>query len=110
MTETPHWLNMDPAEELRVESRVSVSGIAILLLQRHPDKRRSWLPVASWGRCLEAMERHDSRLLLELRALWEGCWKLAECTTFAQRLTMLVSPELRALLKIAAKAHPAIHA
>ena len=32
VTETPRWLNMDPTEELRVETRVSVLGVAVLLL------------------------------------------------------------------------------
>lgn len=32
ITSTPRWLNLDPAEELRVESRVCRSGLAILLL------------------------------------------------------------------------------
>jgi len=51
------------------------------------------------------MERGESQVLLELRALREGCWKLAEYTTFASRLTMLVSRELKALLKVVPKAH-----
>ncbi len=56
ITSSPRWLNFDPAEELRVETRVCRSGLAIILLQRHPEKKRTWCPVASWGRCLEAME------------------------------------------------------
>ena len=54
---TPRWLNMDPAEELRMEARVCRSGLAVVLLQRHPEHRLKWAPVASWGRCLEALEQ-----------------------------------------------------
>jgi hypothetical protein len=52
-----------------MESRVMPTGIAVILLQRNPEQRRRWLPVASWGRKLDAMEMEDSRELLELKAL-----------------------------------------
>ena len=29
---SPRWLNMDPAEELRMETRVRRSGLAVVLL------------------------------------------------------------------------------
>ena len=48
--------------------------------------------------------------MLELKALREGSWKLAEYTTFHSRLTMIVTSELRALLKISPKAHPKLQA
>ena len=97
---------MDPDEELRMEARIQKTGLAVVLLQRNPERRLQWLPVASWGRCLDALELEESRLLLELKALREGAWKLGEFTAYAARLTMRVSPELKALLKIAPKAHP----
>ena len=93
-----------------MEARVSMTGIAVILLQRHPDRAREWAPVATWGRCLEALEQSDSRVLLELKALREGAFKLAEFTAFAKHLTMRVSKELRALLKVAHKAHPELQA
>ena len=68
----PRWLNADLSEELRMETRVSSRGIAALLLQRHPGKLRTWMPIASWGRCLEPLEKMESRVLLELKALHEG--------------------------------------
>ena len=71
----PRWLNADLSEELRMETRVSSHGIATLLLQQHPGKPRTWMPVASWGRCLEPLEKMESRVLLELKALHEGTWK-----------------------------------
>lgn len=52
------------------------------------------------------MEVEESSVLLEAKALREGCWKLGEYTSFTNNLTMCVSKELRALLKIAAKANP----
>ena len=108
--ESPRWLNHDPDEELRLESRVMPTGIAVILLQRNPESRLRWLPIASWGRRLDTMELEDSRVLLELKALRQGFWKLNKFTAFTANLTMRVSPELRALLKIANKAHPEIHA
>ena len=78
----------------------------MLLLQRLPDARLKWAPVASWGRCLDTLEQLESRVTLELKALREGSWKLSEFTAFAPRLVMKVSPELKALLKVSNKAHP----
>ena len=66
------WLHADLSEELWMETRVSSHGIAALLLQRHPGKPRTWTPVASWGRCLELLEKMASRVLLDLKALREG--------------------------------------
>jgi hypothetical protein len=56
------------------------------------------------------LELEDSRVLLELKALREGCWKLSEFTAYASNLSMKITPELKALLKIAPKAHPELHA
>ena len=89
-----------------MEACVSMTGIVVILLQWHPEHARQWAPVGTWGRCLEALEQSDSRVLLELKALREGAFKLAEFTAFAKHLTMRVSKELRALLKVAHKAHP----
>ena len=55
-----------------MEARICRTGLAVILLQRHPDHRLRWSPVASWGRCLDALEQLDSRVLLELKALREG--------------------------------------
>ena len=68
------------------------------------------MPVASWGHCLEPLEKMESRVLLELKALHEGTWKMVEFTAFSQKLIMQVTPELRALLKVAPKAHPELQA
>ena len=106
ITSSPRWLNFAPDEELRLESRVCRAGIAVLLLQRHPEHRLKWSPVASWGRCLDVLEQQESRVLLELKAIREGAWKLSEFTAFSQRLVFRISPELKALLKISNRAHP----
>ena len=58
--------------KLHMETRVSSYGIAALLLQQHPDKLRAWMLVASWGHCLEPLEKIESHVLLELKALHEG--------------------------------------
>ena len=110
ITSTPRWLNSDPAEELRMEARVRPTGIAVVLLQRNPERKLKWLPVASWGRCLDALERLESHVLLELKALREGAWKLSEFTAFSRNLVMRISPELKALLKVSNKAHPELQA
>ena len=52
----------------------------------------------------------ESHVLLELKALHEGTWKMGEFTVFSQYLTMQVTLELRALLKVALKAHPELQA
>ena len=71
-----HWLNADLSAELRMETRVSSRGIATLLLQQHLGKPRTWMPIASWGCCLELLKKMESCVLLELKALHEGAWKM----------------------------------
>ena len=88
-----------------METRVSSHGIAALLLQRHPGKPRTWMPVASLGHCLEPLEKMESCVLRELKALYEGTWKMGKFNAFSQNLIMQVTPELWALLKVAPKAH-----
>ena len=55
-----------------METKVSSHGTANLLLQLHLDKPQTWTPVASWGHCLEPMEKLECHILLELKALCEG--------------------------------------
>ena len=63
------------------------------------------MPVASWGHCLEPLEKIESRILLELKALHEGAWKIGEFTAFSQHFAIQVTPKLHALLKVMLKAH-----
>ena len=93
-----------------MEVRLTIMGIAVVLLQWHPEQPREWAPVATWGCCLDALEQLDSCVLLELKALCEGTYKLLEFTAFAKHLTMRVRKELRALLKVALKVHPELQA
>ena len=79
-----HWLNADLTVELRIETRVSSHGINTLLLQRYPGKPRTWMPIASWGHCLEPLEKMESCILLELKALCEGNWKMGKFMAFSQ--------------------------
>ena len=65
-----------------METRVSSRGIAALLLQQHPGKPRTWMPVASWGHCLEPLEKMESCILLQLKALREGAWIMGKFTAF----------------------------
>ena len=69
-------LNADLMAKLRMETRVSSYSIAALLLQQNPDKPRTWMPVGSCGHCLEPLEKLESCILLELKALCEGAWKM----------------------------------
>ena len=68
----PRWLNADLSAKLCMKTRVSSCSIATLLLQHHPDKLRIWMPMASWGHCLELLEKLESRILLELKVLYKG--------------------------------------
>ena len=56
--------------------------------------------MASWEYCLEPLEKLKRYILLELKALHEGTWKMGEFMVFSQQLVMQVTPELRALLKV----------
>ena len=102
----PHWLNADLSAELQMETRISSHSIATLLLQQQPGKLRTWMPIASWGHCLKPLEKMESRVLLELKALHEGTCKMGKFMAFSQQLTMQVTLELWALLKVTTKAHP----
>ena len=48
----------------------------------------------------------ESHVLFELKALREGTWKISKFMVFSQQLTIQVTPELQALLKVVLKAHP----
>ena len=39
---------------------ITITGIAVVLLQRHPERPREWAPVATWGHCLKALEQLES--------------------------------------------------
>ena len=104
------WLNHDWKSEVRLESRVSPTGLAIVLLQKDPNSPKSWLPISSWGRRIETAEYGDSKVLLELKILREGMGKLADITAFTSKLTVVVSRELRALLKLVNHANPTLQA
>ena len=54
--ETPKWLNATLDKELRMEACVTITGIAVILLQRHLEQPREWALVATWGCCLEALK------------------------------------------------------
>ena len=68
------------------------------------------MPMASWSHCLEPLEKLDSHVLLELKALYEGSRKMGEFTAFSQPLVIQVTLELCTLLKVALKAHPELQA
>ena len=108
--ETPKWLNTALDKELHIEACITIVAIAVVLFQWHPEWPREWAPVAMWGHCLDALKQLDSRIFLELKALRKGAYKLSEFTAFAKHLTIWVSKELRALLKVAHKAHPEVQA
>lgn len=95
-------------EDVRMEVRVAPGGLAAVLLQRDPQAPRTWLPVGSWGRVLLATEQQLPRVVLELMGFREAAWKLAEVCAYTQpgQLQMAVTPELKALMKLAGKAHP----
>ena len=57
------------------------------------------------GPLLGALEKLESRILLELKALCEGTWKMGEFTAFSQHLVMQATLELHILLKVVPKVH-----
>ena len=61
--------------------------------------------MASWDYCLEPLEKPESHVLLELKALHDGTWKIGEFIAISQHLVMQVTPELHTLLKVIPKAH-----
>ena len=61
--------------------------------------------MVSWGHCLEPLEKLENHVLLELKALHEGAWKMGKFTVFSQHLVMQVTLELGALLKVTPKVH-----
>ena len=93
-----------------METRVSSHGINTLLLQNHPEKSPTWLPIASWGHCLELLEKLESHILLELKELHECAWNMGKFITFSQHLDIQVMLELYNLLKVMLKAYPKLQA
>ena len=79
-------------------------------MQQQPGKLRTWMHIASWGRCLKLLEKMESRVLLELKALQEGTWTMGEFTAFFPATYYQVTLELRALLKVVLKTHPEFQA
>ena len=80
----PCLLNADLMANLNMETRASSHSIATLLLQQPLDKPRTWMPMASWGHCLEPLEKLESHVFLDLKALHEGIWKMGDITAFSQ--------------------------
>ena len=66
--------------------------------------------MVSWGYCLEPLGKLESHVLLELKALHEGAWKIGGFIAFSQNLIIQVTLELHALLKVMLKAHPKLQA
>ena len=62
--------------------------------------------MASWDHRLEPLEKLESCVLLELKALHEGTWKMGEFMAFSQHFVMQFTPELCDLLKVELKVHP----
>ena len=76
-----------------------------MVLQCHLEKTQNWLPMVSLGHCLESLEELESCILLKLKALLKGTWKIGNFTAFPQHLVMQVILELHSLLKVTPNAH-----
>ena len=48
------------------------------------------MPVVNWGCSLEPLEKLESHVLLELKALHEDAWKMGEFIAFSQHLVIQV--------------------
>ena len=68
------------------------------------------MPIASWGPCLEPLEKLESCVLLELKALCESTYKTGKFTAFSHHLVVQVVLELLTLLKFVPKAHLEVQA
>ena len=77
-------MNVDLADDLRLETRISTAGLAAVVLQPDPTAPKQWLPVASWGRIIEPLEKLEPMVVLELKACREALWKLADVCAFAR--------------------------
>lgn len=62
------WLAYEPALPVRAEARLVPDALALLMLQKNPEKPREWLPVASWSRLFNAQERTTPVPMLEAKA------------------------------------------
>ena len=56
--------------------------------------------MASWGHCLEPLEKLESCIMVGLKALHEGTWKMGEFMAFSQHLVIQVMPELCNLIMV----------
>ena len=54
---------------------------------------------------MEPLEKLESHILLELKALCEGSWKMGKFMVFSQHYVMQVTPELCTLLKVTLKSY-----
>ena len=104
------WIAFDPAQKARVQTRITPDSISTIMLQQDPENSRRWLPVQSWGRMITLAERQQPVPMIEALALQEGLFKMKSHATTSQKLEVLVSPQLQALLKIAHRAHPKLQA
>ena len=59
---------------------------------------------------MEPLEKLESSILLELKALCKGNWKLSKFIALSQHLVMQVMLELHTLLKVTQMAHPELQA
>ena len=66
--------------------------------------------MASWGCGLEPLEKLESSILLELKALQKGACKMGELLALSQHLVLQVMPGLKTLLKVTLKAYPKLFA
>jgi RNase H-like domain found in reverse transcriptase len=102
-------LNFDPSQTLCLETGIGPSGMIGVLLQKDPLHPR-WLPIASHCRTWKPREAAESELALECICIQETLAKLQHFTAFASRLEVAASPSFRALVNLAPKGHPRIHA
>ena len=90
------WLAFDPSQPTQGEARLTPDAIAVILLQADPQagRRKSWLPVSSWGRLVTSQGRTIPIPMLEAKAFQEGLAKMASAATTTTQLELQVSFEL----------------
>ena len=92
-------MNFEPNQPARLVVHTGPIGLAGILLQEDPEKKKHWVPVGSYSRTFSTQELLLSRPALEIIACQEALGKLRHMTTYAGQLEVGLSDTARALIK-----------
>ena len=92
-------MNFEPNQPARLVVHTGPIGLAGILLQEDPEKKKHWVPVGSYSRTFSTQELLLSRPALEIIACQEALGKLRHMTTYTGQLEVGLSDTARALIK-----------